>query len=264
MWRTGTRGAATLLLVVSVVPACGADIAAVRGEGPDAVTSSATASTTRPPLADPPDPGPVPVADGLSESQRAVALAATAGVSGTACGRLSEGTAFAIGSDLLLTSAHVLVGLESVTVELADGRMPDGVVVVGFDAAGDVAALHVPDAQLDPLTIGEAVDGTTGAGVGWEASGPEASPFRIDRPVTVRIDDAARAERVERPSWLVAARVDDGDSGGPLVDDEGRVVGVLYAATRRDSDVAYALRSSELASVIEESAGRRAVAVPSC
>lgn len=222
-----------------------------------------TTTTDRPPLDDPPDPGPVPTTDGLDDEVRARAVAATGRVSGVACGRASVGTAFAVDTDLLVTSAHVLVGVDAVAVELADGTERTG-TVVAFDGRSDLAVLHVPGAGLEALAPGDAADGTTGAVVAWGASGPEPVPFRIDRPVTVRIDDAARTGRVARPSWLVAARIDGGDSGAPLVDRTGAVVGVAYATTRRDAGVAYAVRASELASVVAAAEPRSPVGVPGC
>ena len=73
-----------------------------------------------------------------------------------------------------------------------------------------------------------------GAVFGWEP-GPtvDPTPFRIDRPVTVRIEAVASDERIERRSWLLAARIEAGDSGAALIDPTGTVVGVAYATTAR-------------------------------
>ena len=81
----------------------------------------------------------------------------------------------------------------------------------------------------------------------WEAEGsPDPTPFRIDRPVTVLTDIVGGDERIERPSWLLAADTEVGDSGAALIAAvEGRTtaVGVAWGASRRGGGgVAYATR----------------------
>ena len=77
----------------------------------------------------------------------------------------------------------------------------------------DLAILVVDDLGADPLPLGDAGDHTVGALLGWDDA-PAPSPFRIDRPVTVRIEAVGSDQRIERPSWLVAGEIDKGDSGG--------------------------------------------------
>lgn len=218
----------------------------------------------RAPLDDPPDPPPAPAHDGLSDRRRSAVVASTVRVTGHSCGVLREGSGFAVGADLVATSAHLLLGVDEPQVELADGRKLVG-APVAFDPVNDLAVLAVPGAGLAPLELGDAADGAVGALVGWEdEAAPEPTPFRIDRPVTVRIDEVGGDERVERKSWLVAARIDSGDSGAALVDGDGAVVGVAYAATRRDADVAYATRATELRRLLEVSDLSAPAEIPNC
>jgi len=229
-------------------------------------TASDTTSDTdvdRPPLDSPPDPGPVPVDDGLDPELRDRVIASTARVAGIACGRTSEGSGFAIADDLLVTNAHVIVGVTEIVVDLVDGRSISA-RPVAFDADADLAVLRVDTHDLEPLPLGDAADGTTGMLVGWEDDpAPDPTPFRIDRPITVRIDAVAGSERVERPSWLLAARVESGDSGAALVDADGTVVGVAYATTTRNADVGYAVRASEVEALVAAGLSRDVV-VPDC
>lgn len=218
----------------------------------------------RPPLADPPDPGPPPDYDGLSDRRRAAVVASTVRVTGHSCGVNREGSGFAVGADWVVTSAHLLLGVAEPQVELADGRELAG-VPVAFDPVNDLAVLAVAGAGLAPLELGTAADGAVGGLMGWEGeAAPEPTPFRIDRPVTVRIDEVGGGDRVERSSWLVAARIDSGDSGAALVDGDGVVVGVAYAATRRDAAVGYATRASELQRLLEISDLSEPAEIPDC
>lgn len=246
--------AAVVLSVLLLAEACGVGTSAAPGETP----------VERPPLDDPPDPGPVPDSDGLSDEARDRMVASTVRISGVACGVEHEGSGFAVGDDLVATNAHVLVGVEEPMIDLVDGRRLEA-VIVAFDPVADLAVLRVPGAGLVPFELGTAADGTLGTLIGWEAADrPEPTPFRIDRPVTVRIDEVASFERVERRSWLVAAEIEAGDSGAALVDADGVVVGVAYATTRREAGVAYAVRASELEALLAAGDLTSPVVVPDC
>ena len=228
-----------LLVGVVLTAGCGSDTS---GEPP----------AGRPPLASPPDPGPPPDNDGLTADVRRDVARSTVRVTWIACGRTNEGSGFAVGSDLIATNAHVLVGLDTPTVELSDGTSLDG-EIVAFNVIDDLALIRVRGTDFKPLPLGPADDGTVGAVFGWEP-GPtiDPTPFRIDRPVTVRIEAVASKERIERRSWLLAAWIEAGDSGAALIDPTGTVVGVAYATTTRGSSVAYAVRAERLDALIAE------------
>lgn len=204
-------------------------------------------TTTRPPLSNPPDPGPPPLSDGLDSATRSRIIDSTVWVNGLACGRDREGSGFAVGPDLIATAAHVVAKTNDLTVTLANGRTLPAIPVL-FDTVDDLALLRVADAAMTPLPLGDAADGTVGTLVGWESDPrPDPTPFRIDRPVTVRIREVGGTNTVDRPSWLLAAMVESGDSGAPLVDSSGVVVGIAYATTKRGAGVAYAVRATVLA-----------------
>lgn len=230
-----------------------------------------TPASTRPPLDDPPDPGPVPDDHGLSEAALAAAVESSVRVAAPACrGIVREGSGFAVGDgDLVVTIAHLMVGMAEPEVELADGRRL-AAVLVAYDPVNDLAVLRADGAGLTPLPLSEAVpDGTLGAVLAWEDEGrPDPTPFRIDRPVTVRTDTVDGDERIERPSWLLAADTEVGDSGAALAAEvEGRLaaVGVVWGASRRGGGgVAYATRSGALQELLAVSDLDQPVPVPEC
>lgn len=228
-------------------------------------------SSIRPPLDDPPDPGPVPDDHGLPEAELAAAVESSVRVYGPACrGIVREGSGFAVADgDLIVTIAHLMIGMDEPTVELHDGREFDA-VLVAFDPVNDLAVLRVSGAGLRPLPLSEAVpDGTVGAVLAWEAEGsPDPTPFRIDRPVTVRTEIVNGDERIERQSWLLAAQTEVGDSGAALVtgvDGQTTAVGVAWGASRRGGGgVAYATRSGPLAALLDSSDLDQPTGVPGC
>ena len=237
---------------------------------PDPVPAPAPPST-RPPLDDPPDPGPVPDDHGLSDEDLAAAVESSVRVSGPACRRIvREGSGFAVlDGDLVVTIAHLMIGMEEPTVELSDGREL-GAVLVAFDPVNDLAVLRAAGAGLRPLRISEAApDGTVGAVLAWEAEGlPDPTPFRIDRPVTVLTDIVGGDERIERQSWLLAAQTEVGDSGAALVatvDGRTTAVGVAWGASRRGGGgVAYATRAGALEELLASSDLDQPIEVPGC
>lgn len=211
-----------------------------------------TASTsTRPPLDSPPDPGPIPAEHGVDPDLVERVGASTVRITGIACGRQREGSGFAVTGALVVTNAHVVLGVEHPMLHRPDERpIPAG--VVAFDAVNDLALLHVDDVEFTPLPLGDADDGTVGAVFGWEP-GPEleVTPFRVDRPVVVSIDAVGSDERVDRDAYLVAAEIEAGDSGAPLVDASGTVIGVALGQTVHDSSAAYAVRTAPISRLLD-------------
>ena len=228
-------------------------------------------ASTRPPLSDPPDPGPAPEDHGLAPTELSAAVESSVRVSGAACrGIVREGSGFAVrDGDLIATIAHLMVGMAKPTVELADGREL-AAVPVAVDTVNDLAVLRVPGAGLSPLPLTDAVpDGTVGAVLAWEEEAtPDPTPFRIDRPVTVRTDAVVGDERIERPSWLLAADVEVGDSGAALVaavDGRRVALGVVWSASRRGGvDVAYATRAGALEELLDSADLQEPADVPEC
>ncbi len=253
---------------------------------PDPIITAPQTVSTRRPLDDPPDPGPAPDDHGFATAELAALVGSSVRVAGPACRNIMhEGSGFAVSGfavsagnsddgdrgngDLIVTNAHLMVGMQAPTVELADGRVLDA-VPVALDLVNDLAVLRAEGAGLLPLPLTEAVpDGTVGAVLAWEASGePDPTPFRIDRPVTVRTEAVAGKDRIERSSWLLAAEVETGDSGAALVasvDGQAAALGVVWSASRRGGvDVAYATRAGAVKQLLESSNLNERVSVPPC
>lgn len=189
---------------------------------------------------------------------RASIVKVLAGTGG--CGHDSEGSGFVYAPGRVLTNAHVVAGMKTVTVQ-DHGDRPARVVL--FDPDVDLAVLSVNGLTGAPLTLltTTARSGTSAIVAGY----PEDGPFD---PEPARIRDAERAygkniygnnqggQRVGRDIYSVRARVRPGNSGGPLLDADGRVLGVVFATAVDASDTGYALTASEVAP--DAAAGRRA------
>ncbi len=232
--RGPRRGVALAIALAMVISAC------ARGGTVDAASTPTTVPASG-----------IPDDFGLPEDLVGRVLASTVGISGVACGRLANGSGFAITDELVVTSAHVILGIDEIRVAMFDGSERLG-TPVAFDPEADLAILEVAGAALTPLALDtDAEVGTTGMLVGWEAGPfPDPTPFRIERRITVRIEAVGGTDRIERPAWLVAASVDLGDSGAALVDRSGEVVGVAFASSREEADVGYAVRATAVEALI--------------
>jgi S1-C subfamily serine protease len=174
------------------------------------------------------------------------AIAATWKVSGRGCGGLVTGSAYPIGPQYLVTNAHVVSGTTQTRVSRDDrGELPASVVL--FDPDRDVAVLFVPGGRFTSLPIGSGQRGTQGAVVGYPEGGREAAgPAVVDAETTAKGRDIYNQALVDRQIFILEAHVVPGNSGGPLVDLNGKVLGMIFAASSSNPNQAYALTNDEI------------------
>jgi S1-C subfamily serine protease len=179
------------------------------------------------------------------------AAAATVKVEGRGCNGIVDGSGYPVGTDLVITDAHVVAGTSGTKAIIA-GRQPLNATVVLFDADRDIAILHVPGLRLDALPQGEGSRGTQGAVIGYPlGQSVRVEPAVVDGMVTATGRDIYNENLVNRQIWIIETSVKPGNSGGPLVDLQGRVLGMVFAASSSQPDQAYALTNAELARDVE-------------
>jgi hypothetical protein len=163
---------------------------------------------------------------------RIVAVAVT-----SPAGAAELATGFAAGGDRVATVAHVLDAVGTLTV---DGRRAR---LLRIDRRDDLALLAVPGLRGARLRTAAA------AGDARLALQGGVRRVRIRRAITatVRIEPAPP---VRRPALDLAVDVAGGDSGAPLLDRSGRIVGVLFAASRGRAHTAYAVDATALAALL--------------
>jgi S1-C subfamily serine protease len=194
---------------------------------------------------------PVP-APGRGVLARAAVVRASRSVvkvlgSAPSCGRLLEGSGFVYSPGRVMTNAHVVAGVDSPVVRLADADYPARVVY--YDPNVDVAVLLVPGLPTPALHFGAAAsDGQLAAVLGYPENGPyDAEPARIRDEQTLRSPDIYGDGTVLRDTYSLYAHVRSGNSGGPVVSPRGRVLGVVFAASLTDGRAGYALTARQVA-----------------
>ena len=162
------------------------------------------------------------------------------------CGSGVEGTGFLYAPGKLMTNAHVVAGVTEPTVRVGDESV-DGTVVY-YNPDVDVAVIDVPG--LDGPTIQFDLagrEGQQGAVLGFPEDGPfNAQPVRIRSDQRLRSPDIYGNGTVTRHVFSLRGLIRPGNSGGPVVSTEGRVLGVVFAASVSDRDTGYALTSDQV------------------
>lgn len=201
-------------------------------------------------IAQSPDSGPSPESVTLPVSALDAAKASTVKVEGIACHRTQDGSGFVVAKNVVATNAHVVAGEDKTTVIGADGEVHSAVVML-FDAKRDLALLSVPDLDAPALPIGDARVNETAAVFGHPGGQDEVAvtPAAVRREVTA-VGRDLYGEITERDILILASSFQQGNSGGPLVNDQGEVIGVVFAIAPDKPETGYALHTTELEAVL--------------
>jgi S1-C subfamily serine protease len=196
--------------------------------------------------------GPPPTSSGLSQATADSVAASVVKVEGIACRKIQDGTGFVVADGLVATNAHVVAGESSTDVIRDDGRRISS-VVVAFDPARDLALLQVPDLDRAPLPLARADIGDVGGVFGHPGGEPlRIAPFEVADQLRATGRNIYDSGPAIRSVLRAAADLAPGDSGSPLVDPAGEVIGITFAISSDQPNVAYALDTSELQAVLDE------------
>jgi S1-C subfamily serine protease len=193
-----------------------------------------------------PIPAPVVPVPGQGEAAQiaAAANASVVRVDAQGCGEIFTGTGFAVAPNFIVTNAHVVAGATSVDVTAdATGRRARGTVVF-FDPELDVALVRTPGLQLRALSFAAESPGrgAFGAALGHPNGGALAViPAAVSAEIRAGGRDIYATHDVVRDILELRAPIEPGDSGGPFLLADGTVGGVVFAQSRTDAGVGYAL-----------------------
>jgi S1-C subfamily serine protease len=177
------------------------------------------------------------------------------------CGQRASGTSFVIAPGYLVTNGHVVVGATNVFVQTSGDSFTATPVLVDLEL--DVALLYAPGVDAKPLlfTTAEPTRGAQGAAVGYPGGGKETvEPATVAATYFATGRDVTGSARVTRRILELRAKVAPGDSGGPFVLEDGTVGGVVFAESRVDPAVGYALAPKQVLDRVAPSLGRTTAA----
>jgi Do/DeqQ family serine protease len=153
------------------------------------------------------------------------------------------GSGFIVSADgRILTNAHVVDGVDTVTVTLKDGRQFKG-KVLGKDTVTDVAVVKIQANQLPSVALGNSDQLKPGE---WAIA--IGNPLGLDNTVTTGIISATgrSSSAVGVPDKRVSfiqtdAAINPGNSGGPLLNARGEVVGMNTAIIQGAQGLGFAI-----------------------
>ncbi len=168
------------------------------------------------------------------------------------CSRGVEGTGFLYSQTRIMTNAHVVAGVDDPTVLVGDTEVP--ATVVHYDDDLDIAVLAVENVGRPFLRFDTGGrERQAGAVLGYPQDGPyNVQSARIRTEQRLRSPDIYGEGTVIREVFSIRSLVRPGNSGGPLVSRDGRVLGVIFAASVTDDDTGYALTAEQ----VQQSAAR--------
>ena len=180
--------------------------------------------------------------DELARQLGAAAAPSVLRVVADGCHQRASGSSFVISQGYVVTNAHVVVGAESIIVQTSDASFDATPVLIDLDM--DIAVLWAKGLKAPSLTFTsvEPKRGALGATIGYPGGGNEA----VERATVAAAYfatglDVTQKSRVTRRIIELRSKVIPGDSGGPLVLEDGTIGGVVFAESRVDPEVGYAL-----------------------
>jgi S1-C subfamily serine protease len=209
------------------------------------------------------EPLPAPPVDlpSSADAQRIAALAeaSTVRLASVACRAELTGSGFAVAPGYVVTNAHVVAGARTTRIRQG-GSVYDARVVL-FDPELDVAVVYAPALRAPALSFAphDPGRGTVGAALGYPEGGPlTVVPAAVSASLLAQGRDIYDRQLVTRPILELRAAIEPGDSGGPLVLADGEVGGVVFAKSRTDPDVGFALTPTSVAARVASGIGRTA------
>jgi S1-C subfamily serine protease len=170
----------------------------------------------------------------------------------TACGLGVEGSGWSAAPGLVATNAHVIAGADDTTVTTQHGVELEATAVY-YDPGDDLALLRV-GAEIPTLPISSQREaGADAAVLGYPENGPYAlTPARVGDTQATLSQDSYGHGPIDRTIIALGGRVRSGNSGGPLVDDQGRVIGVIFAATTHGPAGGFAVPAEDVREALRQ------------
>ena len=159
-----------------------------------------------------------------------------------------------IGKDLIITVAHGVAGQTSNSITTINGQVLNA-KVVAIDINLDLALLYVDSTKsttnLNPLKFANAVEDSETRFVAFEDSQQFAISAKIKEILRIDTEDIYLKNIISRPGLEVETRVVVGNSGGPLINHKGQIVGLVWATSRTEKNLAWATRIEAVDKLLE-------------
>ncbi len=175
-------------------------------------------------------------------------------------GGKAQGTCFLISANgYLVTNNHCVQDAKELTVTGIDGDFVTkyAAAVVATDPSNDLALIKITNKNLKfdapPYSIRSS--GVAQGDKIYALGFPMADDMGKEVKITDGIISAKSGAQGDISKFQISAAVNFGNSGGPLIDEEGNVVGVIYAKSSIAESAGYAVKSSYLETFLKNVEG---------
>ena len=207
-------------------------------------------------------PLPAEPVDPPTQAEAAAAAAAAASstvqVIGPACDVIQEGSGFVAAEGYVVTNAHVVAGMDDPEVRSAAGASSEPrrccSTRTSISPSSRSPTRREPRSRSRPSRSSAARPGPC-SGTRMVGRSTPAAPPSCGRSHRVGPDIYGRTE-VDRLVVELQTVVRPGNSGGPFVLSDGRVGGVVFAASSADEDIGYAIAADEVDDLLQSAIGR--------
>ena len=183
-------------------------------------------------------------------------VASTVRIDGIAesCSAAMVGTGFIVSPERVITNAHVVAGVIDPVVTVSNSKTQLSGKVIAIDRKKDIAIIYVPGLNGEKLTfIGPATPNEIGFVVGYPNGGNlRTSAVSVSSEFESIGTDIDGNGETKRDVIVFGGDVRPGNSGGPLLNEQGQVLGVVFAADAEHKNTGYALAPSEVAKLVSE------------
>lgn len=162
-----------------------------------------------------------------------------------------QGTCFLISVEgFLLTNYHCVEGANEITVRGIEGDFTTKykAVVIGSDPSNDLAILKLSNKNLKFSSLPYSIrsSGVSQAEKVYAIGYPKAEAMGEEVKVTDGIISSKSGAQGDMSKFQISAAVNPGNSGGPLIDENGNLIGVIYAKSTIAESAGYAIKASYL------------------
>lgn len=162
-----------------------------------------------------------------------------------------QGTCFLVNADgYFITNFHCIENAEEIMIKGIDGDFTTkyGATVVASDRSNDLALLKISNKNVKftkpPFSIRSY--GIAQAERVYALGFPIAQVMGEEVKITEGIISARSGAQGDISRYQISASVNPGSSGGPLIDENGNLIGVIYAKSTVADAAGYAIKSSYL------------------
>lgn len=172
----------------------------------------------------------------------------------------NAGSGWVSAPERVVTNAHVVAGSDAVSVQVGGTGRRLRATVVAFHPDLDLAVLHVPGLDAEPLSrAGRLASQADVAVAGFPGGGGYAvTSGRVRGTLQARGEDIYGRPGVARDVYAVRAEVRQGNSGGPLLTEGGQVAGTVFARSVGDAGTGYALTNDQTDAIVDAAASATA------